>query len=344
MYNSSSHLEPVSGYTPEDLKIRLNLKQSYRSMQIFKWIAQGKFNFSEMTNISDEDKLKISKNFCVINTKVEQVLKDPDGTIKLLITTWDGYGIETVLLTDIKGRKTACVSCQIGCPMKCAFCQTGQLGFIRNLEPNEIVEQFLHLERIVGTLDNIVFMGMGEPLLNIESIRKTIDILCHKQGRALSKRRITLSTSGLAKEIKDLADNGPEVRLAVSLTVANDAIRSDLMPVNKTNSLSQLKESLIYYAEKTQKRISLELALLENINTSYEHAEQLYQFTKDLPVHLNLIPWNPVESLPYTRPSNKEINQFYAYLEDFGINVTIRKSRGTSIGGACGQLGRSVQQ
>lgn len=334
----------LTGLLPEEITENLNLSQSFRGKQIFKWVSTGIKDFDKMTNLSLDLRNEIKARAVLRSSEISTVLKDPDGTIKLQITLNDGNAVETVLLTDKEGRKTACVSCQVGCAMKCAFCQTGTLGLARNLETYEIVEQFLFLEEIAGTLDNIVFMGMGEPMQNLSAIRKTIKILTHKDGRALSARRITLSTSGLTKGIYDLADNGPLIRLAVSLTTANPELRTKIMPVNSGNPLPELKEAIRYYAEKTGRRVTLEAALLHEVNTSKESAEELINFAKGIDVNVNLIPWNPVSTLPFTEPSNNEVHSFVKELEKAGVNVSLRTRRGRSIGGACGQLGKSIKK
>ena len=330
----------LSGLLPEEIVEELSLKQSFRGKQIFSWIGKGATSFSEMTNLSKQLQNELEEKAQLHSSQVTQVLKDPDGTIKLQITLHDGLAIETVLLTDAKDRKTACVSCQAGCAMRCAFCQTGQLGLGRNLTAGEIVEEFLFLEKEAGKLDNIVFMGMGEPMQNLSSIRKAVEILAHKEGRALATRRITLSTSGVIKGIYDLADNGPKIRLAVSLTTADPELRAELMPVTKTNPLSELRKAIAYYIEKTGKRVTLEAALLAGKNTGDDSIERMIEFAKGLDVYINLIPWNPVGSLPFSRPSSKECNYVIKALEKANINANLRTPRGKKIGGACGQLGK----
>ncbi|MGN0750238.1 MAG: 23S rRNA (adenine(2503)-C(2))-methyltransferase RlmN, partial [Treponema sp.] len=274
----------LTGLLPEEIFDNLELSQSFRAKQIFKWVGNGAKTFDQMTNLSLDLRNELKKKAVLRSSKVESVLKDPDGTIKLQIHLYDDNIVETVLLTDKEGRKTACVSCQAGCAMKCAFCMTGTLGLSRNLQVYEIVEQFLFLEEIAGKLDNIVFMGMGEPLQNLAGIRKTVSILCHKDGRALSSKRITLSTCGIVKGIYDLADNGPHIRLAVSLTTANQTLREQLMPVcvAKENSLEQLKKAIDYYAQKSGKRVTLEAALLHNTNTDAQSARKLIDFAKNI--------------------------------------------------------------
>ena len=331
----------LTGCTPDQIVEKLQLTQNFRGKQIFKWISSGVTSFDQMTNLSLELRNELKEKAVLRSSNVAQTLTDPDGTIKLVIELADGNNVETVLLTDNEGRKTACVSCQAGCAMKCAFCMTGTLGLARNLTAAEIVEEFLFLEAAAGKLDNIVFMGMGEPMQNLEAIRKTIEILCHKDGRALSSKRITLSTCGIVKGIYDLADKGPAIRLAVSLTTADEELRQKLMPVScGPNALSELHKAIDYYAKKTGKRVTLEAALLHNQNTSEQSAKNLINFARGLDVNINLIPWNPVKGLEFEEPSQNEVRSFVEMLEKTGLNVTLRTRRGRKIGGACGQLGK----
>ncbi|MBQ9205914.1 MAG: 23S rRNA (adenine(2503)-C(2))-methyltransferase RlmN [Treponema sp.] len=334
----------LSGLLPSEICESLEITQGFRGKQIFQWIGKGVESFDEMTNLSKDFRETLKETALLRSTTVSKVLKDSDGTIKLQITLSDALAVETVLLTDREERKTACVSCQVGCAMNCAFCQTGHLGLARNLTAGEIVEQFLALEKHAGQLDNIVFMGMGEPMMNLENVRKAIAILTHKDGRALSGRRITLSTSGVIKGIYDLADNGPQIRLAVSLTTADEHLREKLMPICRTNPLPELRKAIDYFAKKTGKRVTLEAALLHDTNTSIESATNMIQFARGLDVHINLIPWNPVDGLEFSEPSTKECKNFVYHLEKAGINVTLRTRRGREIGGACGQLGKTLAQ
>jgi len=328
------------GMLPEEICSYFNISPAFRGRQIFKWIASGVLSFDEMLNIPKVIREILDQKSVLRSSKISQELHDPDGTIKLQLTLHDGSCIETVLLTDNNGRKTACVSCQVGCAMKCAFCQTGKLGLGRNLSAAEIVEQFLYLEKVAGQLDNIVFMGMGEPMMNLQEIRKAVTVLTHPEGRNLSSRRITISTSGIIKGIYDLADNGPHMRLAVSLTTANNDLRTQLMPVNIGNPLPELKKAIQYYTNKTKKRCTLEAVMLSSKNTGFNNAKQMIEFAKDLDVHINLIPWNPVPDLPFESPSIREVKDFIKTLENSGLNVTMRTKRGQKIGGACGQLGK----
>lgn len=335
----------LTGLLPSEICEQLELPQKFRGTQIFKWIGSGVTDFDAMTNLSAELRSSLKEKALLRSSTVSNVLKDPDGTIKLQISLHDGNAVETVLLTDREGRKTACVSCQAGCAMKCAFCQTGTLGLSRNLTAGEIVEEFFYLESIAGKLDNIVFMGMGEPMQNLSAIRRAIEILCHKDGRALSSKRITLSTCGIVKGIYDLADNGPSIRLAVSLTTANEDLRKELMPVARAseNNLQELQKAVSYYAEKSGKRVTLEAALMHEKNTDDASASNMIDFARGIDVNINLIPWNPVSSLPFEEPSKNEVSRFVEKLEKAGLNVTLRTRRGRKIGGACGQLGKTNQ-
>lgn len=341
---SESKKIALTGFDADEICSALGLSPSFRGKQIFKWIGKGAESFDEMSNLSISLREELKSKATLRSTTVSKVLKDSDGTIKLQITLADGLAVETVLLTDREGRKTACVSCQVGCAMNCAFCQTGTLGLARNLTAGEIVEQFLHLEKHAGTLDNIVFMGMGEPMMNLAGVRKAVKILTDKDGRALSGRRITLSTSGVIKGIYDLADNGPAIRLAVSLTTADEELREKIMPICKTNPLPELRKAIEYFIQKTGKRVTLEAALLHGTNTGIESATNMINFARGLDVHINLIPWNPVPGLPFSEPSGKECKNFVYHLEKAGVNVTLRTRRGREIGGACGQLGKTLAE
>ncbi|MDR3283998.1 MAG: 23S rRNA (adenine(2503)-C(2))-methyltransferase RlmN [Treponema sp.] len=330
----------LAGLLPEEISARFQLAKPFMGRQIFKWIARGVSSFDAMTDLPLELRGRLLEQAALRTGNVLQTLEDPDGTIKLQIEFPDRIYIETVLLADEAERKTACVSSQAGCALGCRFCRTGQLGFTRNLTAGEIVEQFLLLEKISGPLDNVVFMGMGEPLLNLEAVRKAVSILTHPAGRNLSLRRITISTAGIIPGIYDLADRGPAVRLAVSLTTADPALRNDLMPVARSNSLEELKKAIAYHGNKTGKRCTLEAALISGVNTGSESARQLAEFAGELGVHVNLIPWNPTASLPFAEPAPAECREFVRMLEERKIPVTLRTRRGRKIGGACGQLGQ----
>jgi 23S rRNA (adenine2503-C2)-methyltransferase len=280
---------------------------------------------------------------------VETKLEDPDGTIKLRIRLWDGAAIEAVVLTDGEGRQTACLSTQAGCPIGCVFCKTGALGFLRNLEASEITEQFYHLRDLCPGIANIVVMGMGEPLLNLGELRKALETLTDPEGLGLSKRRVTVSTSGIISGIRELAEKGPGVRLAVSLTTADEHLRRRLMPIAASNPLPALKDALVFYQRKQGRRITLEAALLGGVNTRDEDIAALAAFARGLNAVVNLIPWNPVEGLSFAgkalrEPAGEEVARFGRGLEARGIKVTRRFRKGRLVAGACGQLGENSAQ
>jgi 23S rRNA (adenine2503-C2)-methyltransferase len=337
-------MEVLSGLPLKQLSETLTPLPPFRAAQIFKWIARGVRSFNDMTDLPRELREELSGRFVLCSSGIAARLEDPDGTVKLKIALEDGAGIEAVILRDGEDRKTACISTQAGCPAGCVFCKTGSLGFLRNLSSAEIVEQFLHIRLINPDIANIVIMGMGEPLLNLGELRKALEILTCPEGIGLSKRRITLSTSGIIRGIRDLAENGPDIRLALSLTTADAPLRDRLMPISRTNSLPALKDALEYYQRKQKKRITLEAVLLGGLNTRDEDIAAMTAFVQGLDVAINLIPWNPVEGMRFDgnllrEPSAGEISRFSRELSRRGIKVTRRFRKGRLVSGACGQLG-----
>lgn len=274
-----------------------------------------------------------------IASRIGETLKDPDGTVKSRIDLADGAAVESVLLEDRTGRKTACLSTQAGCAMGCAFCRTGMLGFRRNLDAAEIVEQYHHLNRSYGPVGNVVFIGMGEPLMNVQNLRRSIGVLTHPRGPALSLRRMTVSTCGVVPGIVDLADNGPPVGIAVSLVTADENVRKKLMPVANRWGLAELREAMAFHQGKTGKRLTLEIVLLNGLNDSIEDVHRLKDFVRGLDVIVNLIPWNSVRELDFREPGEAVVQMYYRELERAGIPAVRRYRRGRKIGGACGQLG-----
>lgn len=333
----------LSGLPPEDLAALLTPLPSYRAAQIFSWISRGAGTFDDMTDLPLSLRTELSGRFALYAGEVSAELRDPDGTVKLRITLNDGYCVEAVLLSDGEGRRTACLSTQAGCPMGCVFCKTGSLGFRRNLDSAEIVSQFFRLREIAGDIANIVFMGMGEPLLNMEELRRAAVVLTGG-GQGFSPRRVTVSTCGIAAGIRDLAENGPRFRLALSLPSADEELRRRLMPAAAANPLSAVKEALRLYQTRTGQRITLETVLLGGVNTRPKDAEALAEFASGIKVVVNLIPWNPVEGMsfegrPLREPDAGETARMSSRLEKLGLKVTRRYRKGRSIGGACGQLG-----
>jgi 23S rRNA (adenine2503-C2)-methyltransferase len=336
----------LTGLTPEELAETLGDLPSFRAGQIFRWIARGASSFAEMTDLALELRKDLSARHALYGSSVVKKLEDPDGTVKLHIRLADGARIEAALLRDDRGRQTACISTQAGCPVGCVFCKTGSLGFLRNLAAHEMVEQFLHLRALKPDIANVVIMGMGEPLLNLAELRRAMAIITHPDGLGLSRRRITLSTSGISAGIRELADDGPDLRLAVSLTTADQALREELMPVARANPLGELKEALLRHQEKRGRRITLEAALLGGVNTRDEDIAAIAAFARGLDAAVNLIPWNPVEGMsfrgrPLREPGGAETARFARELARLGLTVTCRFRKGRSVLAACGQLGET---
>jgi 23S rRNA (adenine2503-C2)-methyltransferase len=326
----------------EELAVLLSPLPGYRAKQLFSWIHRGAGTFDGMTDLPLPLRAELGERFALYPGEVSAEMRDPDGTVKLRITLDDGYCVEAVLLTDGEGRRTACLSTQAGCPMGCIFCKTGALSFRRNLDSAEIGSQFFRLKGIAGDIANIVFMGMGEPLLNLQELRRAAAVLAGGESMGFSPRRITVSTCGIVAGIRDLGENGPRFRLALSLTTADEELRRRLMPA--ADPLPAIKEALRQYQEHAGQRITLETVLLGGINTRPNDADALAEFAAGLNVVVNLIPWNPVEGLdfeghPLREPDAEEIARLELRLGKLGLNVTRRFRKGRSIGGACGQLG-----
>ena len=297
-----------------------------------------------MSNLPLSLRKELAEKYTLFAGELSSQLQDPDGTLKIAIRQEDGAVIEAVILRDAEGRKTACISTQAGCPAGCVFCKTGKIGFRRNLFAAEIAGQFLQLRRKEPDISHIVIMGMGEPLFNMDELRKALSFFLESGGLHISKRRITLSTCGIEKGILDFADRGPDIRLALSLTTARQELREKLMPISRENPLARIKEALLYYQQKRARRITLEMVLLGGINTERADAEAAADFAAGLDAVINLIPWNPVAGIEFEgralrSPASRETAGFAAALEKCGLNVTRRLRKGAGISGACGQLG-----
>jgi len=347
--------QSLAGLSLLQLQECLNHLPKFRASQIYKWILSGKNRFEDMTNIPQALQKVLSERFNIFSSKVIKRL-EAANTSKIALLLQDNTVIEAVLLSDNKNRLTACLSTQAGCPAMCVFCKTGSLGFKRNLESNEIIEQFLHLKNAAApgkknghVIDNIVIMGMGEPLLNLVNLRKAIDVLCDKKGLNLSQRRITFSTCGICEGFFDLAKNGPYPRAALSLVTADEPLRQRLMPITKNNPLNKVKDALLLYQKNGGGRVTLEipaLALKDSgaVNLSEKDASLIADFAKGMDTVINIIPWNPVEGLQFEgrdlcEPDKKETDNFIKSLESHKLNVTMRLHKGKKICGACGQLG-----
>ncbi|MDR1859000.1 MAG: 23S rRNA (adenine(2503)-C(2))-methyltransferase RlmN [Treponema sp.] len=356
-----SQTEALSGLPLEELAALIAPQPKFRATQIFKWIASGACGFGEMGNLPLALRDELARRFSLRPPAAETRHAAGDGTVKLALRFCDGAAIEAVLLSDsglkTASRKTACLSTQAGCPAGCVFCKTGSLGFLRNLDSAEIVEQFLRLNKAAEEMasqpeqpaarpiSSIVVMGMGEPLLNLAELRKAVDVIASPAGLHFSRRKITVSTCGIADGIIGLADKGPAVRLALSLTCADEGLRRRLMPITAGQSLSSVKKALGYFQKRGGGRVTLELVLLGGINTSDEAALGVAKFAEGLDAAINLIPWNPVKGLafegkPLREPSPAEAAAFARRLEALGLAVTRRFRRGRGVMGACGQLGQ----
>lgn len=331
--------------TPQELCTTLALDKSFQGKQIYQWLVKGCSTFQQMTNLPQglRDRLG-TEHPSTFSSTILTTQTDSQGATKLALKLHDGCIIECVLLTDRDGALTACLSSQVGCAMACRFCRTGTLHLTRNLAASEILEQFMHLQsRAPAKISHVVFMGMGEPLANIDAVLKAITFLHDPAGLNLSHRRITISTCGLVPGINKLSRQDVPVKLAVSLVTADDAKRSDLMPVNRTFHLSELRQALLRFQKVSGRRFTFEYCMIHDQNISDSDADKLALFCKGLEVIVNLIPFNPCPELPFQSPTESEIRQFTNALKRRNIDYTIRISRGRSISGACGQLAGKLE-
>jgi len=350
----------LAGLLPAELEKSLLPLPRMRASQIYKWITRGVSNFDQMTDLPSSLRDELKSRFRLYSSSVDSYHEDSPGgsAAKIAVTLEDGLKIESVLLGDGKSRFTACLSTQAGCPAGCVFCKTGSLGFSRNLSAAEIAEQFLFLRNIASKeasskeasdkkgrgIDNIVIMGMGEPLLNLEELRKAIAFFSDPAGINFSRRRITVSTCGICDGLFDLANNGPYIRLALSLVTADEVLRRKLMPIADANPLDKIKQALSAFQSKNGGRITLELPLLGGVNTRGEDAVAIARFAKGIDTVTNIIPWNPAcglefEGKPLREPEKRETEDFVKHLESLGLKVTMRRRKGRNVMGACGQLG-----
>ncbi len=331
----------ISSFFPHELEEHLGLMPRYRAKQLFQSIYQGKMHWDEITVFPQAVRSRFANLYPLISSSVMKTYQDRANT-KFVIRLIDGQIAEAVLLMDKNGRKTACVSCQVGCAMDCAFCKTAQLGLRRNLDAGEIVEQILHLQHRHGRIDNIVYMGMGEPMNNLNNVIKSIRLLAHPDGLGMGLRRFTISTCGLVDGIRRLVEEKLPVGLAFSLVTADQSLREELMYTAKANPLPQVKQALLEYQRFTGQRITLEAALMAGYNDRPKDAQLLSEFVQGLDYMFNLIPWNPVPGLLFRRPNQAEIEAFTAILHSHGVKVVRRYQRGANVAAACGQLGAEV--
>lgn len=319
--------------------------ESYRTQQVEDWLwKHGVREFEGMSNLSKTQRALLEESFFIPALTEEKMQESSDGTLKFKFKLHNGNFIESVLIpVSDDERFTLCVSSQSGCSLSCKFCATGQMGLLRQLTASEIFDQYMMvnakcIERHGKPLTNVVYMGMGEPLLNYKNVIESIERLTSKNGPNLSSKRITLSTAGIAKMIRKLADDEIKVNLALSLHAADDAKRNTMMAINETNNLSTLMEALKYFYKKTGNRISFEYIAFENFNDNISDAKNLIRLCSQFPVLVNIIEYNPVKGLDFVKSTKERIDLFAREVLKHGIFITVRKSRGKDIDAACGQL------
>ncbi|MAP55918.1 23S rRNA (adenine(2503)-C(2))-methyltransferase RlmN [Altibacter sp.] len=340
-----SEKKDIRALSKEELRVFFESigDKAFRGNQVYEWLwGKGIHTFDQMTNLSKETRAHLEANFVINHIHVDSLQKSNDGTIKNAVKLHDGLVVESVLIPT-KKRTTACVSSQVGCSLDCKFCATARLKRMRNLNPDEIYDQVVAIDQESKLyhdrpLSNIVFMGMGEPLMNYKNVLEAIDKITHKEGLGMSPKRITLSTSGVPKMIKKLADDEVKFHLAVSLHSAIQEKREQIMPFAKSFHLDDLRESLEYWYDKTQRRITYEYVVWKGINDAREDIEALVQFCKYVPCKVNLIEYNPIDDGQFQQASLEATEAYIAALEKHRIPVTVRRSRGKDIDAACGQL------
>jgi 23S rRNA (adenine2503-C2)-methyltransferase len=325
-------------------------EKKFRAKQVYEWLwLKPVQSFEGMTNISKELRQKLSDEFILPGLKVDTTQVSADGTIKSRFKTYDGHLIEGVLIPTLS-RYTACVSSQIGCSLSCKFCATGYIERKRNLDFDEIYDQVAIInqqcEKAHGKkLSNIVFMGMGEPLLNYKNVLRAIEKIVAASGMGMSPKRITVSTAGVAKGIRQLGDDKVKFKLALSLHAATDAKRHEIMPINDTNNLKSLVEALNYFYKQTENEITFEYILFKDFNDSLKDADDLIKIYRQVPADLiNIIEYNPIDFAKFEKPEEEKVHVFMQYLEKHKVNVRLRRSRGKDIDAACGQLANKNQE
>ncbi|PCH65210.1 MAG: 23S rRNA (adenine(2503)-C(2))-methyltransferase RlmN [Bacteroidetes bacterium] len=323
--------------------ITVQKEPSFRARQIHEWLWQkSASSFEEMSNIPASLRGYLQNNYVFNKIEVDTSQKSSDGTIKSGFKLQDDHLIEGVLIPTTK-RMTACVSSQVGCSLSCTFCATGTLDRKRNLEHYEIYDQVVEIndqaqKNFDKPLSNIVYMGMGEPLLNYNNVLESIHFITSPEGLGMSPKRITVSTAGISKMIKKLGDDNVKFNLALSLHAADDAKRNKIMPINESNTLESLIEALNYFYQKTGNRITFEYIAFNNFNDSIEDAKNLASLCKKVPSKVNIIEYNPIDNVDFTKSTESNLDRFTSYLESQKIVAKVRKSRGKDIDAACGQL------
>ncbi len=315
----------------------------FRGKQVYEWLwKKGVHSFNEMTNLSKETRKKLEEAFVINHIAVDSIQKSNDGTIKNAVKLFDDLVVESVLIPT-KTRTTACISSQVGCSLDCKFCATARLKRMRNLNPDEIYDQVVAIDKESRLyhnrpLSNIVFMGMGEPLMNYNNVLKSVEKITGTEGLAMSPRRITISTSGIPKMIKKMADDGVKFNLAVSLHSAIQEVREQIMPFATKFPLPELLEALQYWYRFTKRRITFEYIIWKDINDNQEAIEALVSYCKKVPCKVNIIEYNPIDDGYFEKAENVSTEKYVSVLEKNRIPVTVRRSRGKDIDAACGQL------
>jgi 23S rRNA (adenine2503-C2)-methyltransferase len=327
----------------EDFFLSIDEKK-FRVKQVWEWLWQKHaHSFADMTNLSKELRQKLGENFTLPALTISATQRSTDGTVKMGFKTHEGHLCEGVLIPT-ESRYTACVSSQIGCSLSCRFCATGYIERKRNLDFDEIYDEVVLInqqcERIYGKkLSNIVFMGMGEPLLNYKNVLKAIERISAEDGLGMSPRRITVSTAGVAKMLRQLGDDKVKFKLALSLHAANDQKRNEIMPINETNNLKALVDALNHFYRETKNEITLEYILFNNFNDSPKDADELIKIYRQVPADLvNIIEYNPIDFAKFEKPTEHRMTEFMEYLAKHKVNARLRRSRGKDIDAACGQL------
>jgi 23S rRNA (adenine2503-C2)-methyltransferase len=336
----------IKGLLPEQLEETLAERgfQRFRGRQIAQWMySHGVTDFEEMTNLSKKARAKLPEMFSILSLECVTAEEASDGSaIKFLFQMADGRRIESVLMREGR-RRTLCVSSQVGCPLDCSFCATGKMGLIRNLTSGEIIDQVIQARKYLtdngDELTNVVMMGMGEPLLNLGAVTAATRLMNLDYGPSISNRRITVSTAGHVPGIRKLIENGQKVMLAVSLNATTDALRNEIMPINKKWPIDELLDATADYQAFHGRMITFEYVLLGGLNDSPDHARELVNLVRRVPSKINVIPWNPIDDGDaYDRPDEDRINAFVQTIADAQMTVTVRYSKGTEITAGCGQL------
>jgi 23S rRNA (adenine2503-C2)-methyltransferase len=334
-------------FTRDEIKEIMVLMEQpkYRGDQVFEWLFKGAESIDDMKTISKDlkDTLKKEGYYLSCLRTVKRIESAIDGTVKFLFELEDKERIESVVLPD-KERTTLCISSQVGCACACAFCATGSIGFKRDLTTGEIVDQFIWAQKETGIkIDNVVFMGMGEPMLNWENVKKAIFILNDEKGFHFAQLRVTVSTIGILPAIKEMADKDYRFGLAVSIITANDEVRSKLIPMNKAYPLAEIVKMARYYTTKTERTIMFEYPIFAGINDSIKDADAFYKMMRGIDYKVNLIPYNSVVGREYTKPEIDKVKAFQKHLMEKGVKIFIRKEKGSDIAGACGQLAGAIE-